>query len=221
MLCCDGTCYDPQTQGCCDGKTVYNKSTKKCCWEGTGHTCPKSPVDMACCDGNCCDPNECETCDYINGGCEVCYGDTSKTCCNGTCEPKCGIVDGENCNGSDDELCNLTNCAVEPGHPCQSGPARKVYEGGTEKICSPRGCEGDCIDDRKDCYTVYKCIGSSSYEWMSTCSSMYCLPGANCWPKGYFSCESNVPIPTKCYGCEQGPEDVNESHDVDNDSCGG
>ena len=128
-------------------------------------------------------------------------------------------MDGEDCDKSSDELCNVTNCAQEPGHPCYSGPSRKVYAGGTEKICSPRGCEGDCIDDKKVCYRVYKCIGSSFYEWMSTCSSIYCLPGANCWPKGYFSCEDNVPIPTKCYLCEQGAEDVEAKHEVDNDSC--
>ena len=62
--------------------------------------------------------------------------------------------------------------------------------------------------------------GSSSYEFMSTCSSMHCVPPIGCIPKGFFSCEDAIPIPTKCYWCEQGLELEDERHDVDNDSCG-
>ena len=133
------------------------------------------------------------------------------------CLPKCEIVDGEDCDETDDLSCSAMSCAIEG---LCTRPTRKVYQGGTEKICSPRGCVGDCTDDVKVCYKVYECVPSEVPAYFSVCSSVYCWPGAGCWPKGYYSCEGVV-LPNRCYGCEQGEEQVSKRHYVHNDSCSG
>jgi len=103
--------------------TVYDKSAKKCCNEGTGHTCP---VGKACCDGDCCDPYLCESC--VDNDCKVCGGDIYKTCCYGDC---C-----DNFGGS----CTWEYPPVES--TCQSVP------NGTECLITIRGtiCEWELVE---------------------------------------------------------------------------
>ena len=71
--CCDGQCYDPQTQGCCDDLTIYDPNTKKCCNDGLGHTCEKSPVNKTCCYGDCCDTTKSQV-SYSTGLSDVASG---------------------------------------------------------------------------------------------------------------------------------------------------
>ena len=108
--CCEGDCYDSQTQGCCDG-TVYNLSTQKCC-DGldpcdTDYICD---IDETCCDGLCVDPTIDQCCDDIGGYNDGYSCPSDKICCNGNCcESYQCCIDGEcidpmcdNCHMIDD-----------------------------------------------------------------------------------------------------------------------
>lgn len=190
-------------QGCCGG-ICYDPDTKHCCgWAYDGHLCDS---DEACCGGTCCDP-------------------AIESCCDdGSCKPKCEIVDGEDCDKTSDPPCDETNCAIDVGHPCYSGPARRVYAGGCEKICNPRGCPGDwgdCTDDVKVCYTDYSCVGSSFYAIFSLCTNWSFTGIGAPINKFHYSCEFDVLwVLNKCYSCEQGEASEDDKHYVDNDSCG-
>ncbi len=64
--CCDGTCYDPFTEKCCNPPGDNN-----------GYKCDS---DQTCCDGDCCEPDECchnGTCvDKCDPAGETCEHDT-------------------------------------------------------------------------------------------------------------------------------------------------
>ncbi len=117
--CCDGTVYNLSTQGCCDNLTVYTKATEKCCSEGTGHTCQKSPVDKICCNGSCCTPPEC--CD--NGACvnaPICDNCQSVSDSQDECGHPAGAPTGSPCNST---VCikntiDTASCTYHSNNPC-------------------------------------------------------------------------------------------------------
>lgn len=78
---CNGICYNPDTQDCCDGTYIYNRSSQSCCngkvFNATspllvecGDTCYLPPVE-GCCDG-------------------TIYDKYNEDCCNGTTYNKNG-----------------------------------------------------------------------------------------------------------------------------------
>ena len=117
MSCCNGTCYDPETQQCCHGNVIEKDQT--CCEDG--HGCDEG---QTCCGSNCCDPASCETC--INGQCEVCGGNSEgcesfdqQHCVEGECE-QClykvsTYAELESCNKVDDPCDEPTPNGCGPG----------------------------------------------------------------------------------------------------------
>jgi hypothetical protein len=103
-----------------------------------------------------------------------------------------------------------------PGGQC-SRPVTKEYWGGTEKICDPEGCPGDCTHDTHWCYKEYDCIQSAGVSYWSVCSMFHVDSRTEqVVNKGFYSCE-DVPVPINCYGCER--EQDPEIYYVEYDSC--
>ena len=144
-----------------------------------------------------------------------CYGTTccpaGQKCCNGTCVDNCKIVNGESCSAAD-TFCS--GCAMIGAGGCLWQGNAKICFGGSEKICNPRGCEGDCHDDTKICYTEYPCIPEEVGMPMATCSIFY--PGMPPIPAPPH-CNIGTII-DNCYFCTG---DLNNplNHWVQNDSC--
>ena len=161
-----------------------------------------------CIDGSCaswCDPAYCDQ-RCIAGVCAHCNGDSDKVCCDGDCEPKCDIIDGESCEDPDppgeyEEYCQT--CVI--GDECLA--AEKIWTGVTEKICSPEGCPGDCVQDTTLCWELYDCVPDTEYAWFLMCG-MSQLGSIGC----------NIIAPTKCYGCKESDTPLDD-HYVDADSC--
>ena len=159
QLCCEGeeTCYDIETQDCCDELKIYDIATEKCCNEDTGHTCPKEKccvdgqcinngseceVDRICCDGSCCYEGDC----CVDG---VCIGngdecDSNSKCCNGECYD---LEDQRCCDGKEIYDPNTEKCCNEDtGHTCPKSPVDKECCDGA--CCDPSQCcnNGTCVD---------------------------------------------------------------------------
>ena len=180
-------CGGRPDEECCESMICYNTTTQKCCPGGGGRLCGS--------DQECCGTSEC------------CNNETEKCCPNGACATKCNVEDGENCSSLQTITCS--GCAFFDWENCHvHGPAtQKEYEGGVEKICSPRGCEGDCIEDQKLCNTEYPCIKPDGYILFRECS------GATS-PE----CMDMFPFPYRCYPCVKDTKNKDE-HFVQNDSC--
>lgn len=225
--CCNGHCYNEDTQGCCGGE-VYNKATQGCCGgqvydKTTKKCCYSTPVyyvtdiNYECCGWRGCDPAICESCVDVGlsmNVCEVCGGDTNQKCCDGVCTPKCKIVDGPtDCWGV--EL--GCSCASEVGE-CAPPSSRMVWSGFTEKICNPRGCVGDCHDDTDWCSRTYRCIKTALYTPCAICTNL--VEGSI--PPYYgliYHCYGVEPAQNKCYSCsEVGGALIGETR-IENDSC--
>jgi len=99
-----------------------------------------------------------------------------------------------------------TGCTV--GGSCNYLPDARVYKGGKEKKCNPRGCPGQCNDDTKICYTDYPCTKASAPWLFHVCTGMV-IP----------TCQSVAPVPMLCYPCIYDVANRVE-HWVDNDACG-
>ncbi len=226
QICCASGCCNPlQCQICVDGQCQYSCGmTQTCCG---GECC-----DGTCCNGTCCKGSECEDCNSVTGACEsrckpenceecndvthsceVCGGDPNQVCCDGTCKPKCKLVDGDDCSGPIPTFCS--GCSV-PDVGCSWNSLTVIYEGGKEKKCNPEGCEGDCYEDIKLCYTEYIC---TSFEWplpLAFCTGAYVDPGGGIGI-GPLHCES-TPVPSLCYICAEN-ENYPIRHWVLNESC--
>ena len=115
--CCEGDCYDSQTQGCCDG-TVYNLSTQKCC-DGldpcdTDYICD---IDETCCDGLCVDPTIDQCCDDIGGYNDGYSCPSDKICCNGNCcESYQCCIDDQCVDPICDNCHSISSTLYECGH---------------------------------------------------------------------------------------------------------
>jgi hypothetical protein len=163
------------------------------------------------------------TCSYNQKCCGdgSCCGKDLKCCGDGVCEPPCELVEGENCEAPlppypEPSDCSAMSCAI--GDICSRPGINIIWSGVTERTCNPVGCPGDCDEDITWCWKGYRCVRSGNYELFATCSDQHCVPLVGCNPKGFFSCESVAPIPTKCYICEQSSEGL-EVHYVKTDSC--
>jgi hypothetical protein len=77
--------------------------------------------------------------------------------------------------------------------------------GGIEKICDPRGCSGDCVDDTKVCYVKIKCKKGEGW------SSWYCGDGCQ------ITDEINPLV--WCYPCIEDTSVSREEVLVQNDYC--
>jgi len=161
--------------------------------------------------------DECESCDWTTG--YECVSDCTfgQKCCNDVCYDECDTITGEDCSGSGwDGVIVCDGCAMMNDTDCGwQGPARD-YEGGWEIKCSPRGCDGDCDDGTKLCYTEYTCIvidfGALFNECSATCGEYPIL--YPCDPH----CASTLPFPNRCYWCIN-DEENGDPHMVDNDTC--
>ncbi len=143
MSCCDGTCYDPFTEKCCNPPGDNN-----------GYKCDS---DQTCCDGDCCDPSQC----CVDGQCinngEECG--SGIVCCDGAC-CECDCIGGE-CvrwtletgliNAFDNCYCSGGNCGGE-GHTVQYHSCKRGTPGSPgSKECvyemnQPVGLDMDCVD---------------------------------------------------------------------------
>jgi len=243
--CCDGSCCDHrQCKGCnlstgeCESRCDEGE---KCCEPPpggfVGYCCPTDyvcsnadedipkfccPPGTNCCGYRsgtiiflrCCDPNLCESCSV--DGCVYQCDPNTEVCCDGTCKPKCQIVDGADCSTSQNTS-SCGGCALHDS--CSHLVNAKVYEGGKEQKCNPRGCPGDCNDDIKLCYTEYPCKKGDGYRSWATCVTLTSPPPPltpqPCWPP---CCEDMWPFPFECYPCVN--DELNKvEHKVDNDSC--
>ena len=199
-------CGSGLSAGCCN-------TSHKCvtCDGGKCKWCDNDPNKFCCDDQKCCDRDKCEEC--VDGDCKVCGGDPDMKCCDGGyCVPKCNIIDGESCNG-DLEL----GCSCAMGEECAPPSTRTVWSGATEKICSPRGCEGDCSDDTQWCSRMYQCEKTLDYTPCAICSNLVEGPGGIPYPGLIYNCYPLEPFQNRCYSCEQGV--VIDETTVDNDSC--
>jgi hypothetical protein len=117
------------------------------------------------------------------------------------------LVDGQNCSG--------------PGYGCLFGCAKgdtdcdwvhgKEYcDFGVEKICNPRGCEGDCLDGEIACYYDIPCVPRSLPVPLMECLEIEST--------GYWTCVSTYPEFHLCYYCTL-DEDNAELHTAQFDYC--
>jgi len=145
--------------------------------------------------------DECEKCDWTTG--YECFFECTydQECCNDECVDECQIVDGESCDGGTVGAC----FACELFGSCGGNVTR--YNGGKEKICSPRGCS--CIDDTKVCYTTRQCNPTGHFMPFADCGGVG--PG----PVG---CVEVLPVPSFCFYCFE-DDNSEEYHYVDDDSC--
>ena len=211
--CCNGICLEPGLVccggspcligHCCDNITCYDPLTKKCCNDGLGTYCD---FDRACCYGTCCPIGQ-ECCDGL-----TCYNPLTQKCCNdgmGTIKEKCQIIDGDSCSGLTLEFCS--GCALN-NKDCSWHSNTIVYEGGKEKICNPKGCDGDCNDDsQKLCYKEYPCR-PFGYIPLHVCTVLETDPPGLDLPH----CELGGLPSNKCYICTEGTP---LEHYVQNESC--
>ena len=169
--CCYGTCCN-SGEDCCDDLICYDTSTKKCCNQGTGHTCQKSPVNMTCCAGDCCNESccnssDCEHCD--SWACEPCLRKASNY----------------------EELEGCSKVVDDPDHtptPNGCGP-----EGGPSVPDNPTGCEdtsflgacnehdecyGTCGSNKSTCDDVFlgEVYGETCTGMLCICSESSCAP---------------------------------------------
>lgn len=238
QTCCNGSCCGGNCQSCVDNSCVVcngdpNKfcCNNSCCSIPNCQTCGTSGCESACdpdlcqtCDGkgsceSTCDPDLCKSCDG-HGNCITCNNDPNQKCCpaipgimQASCALPCQTEYGEDCSGTP-SFCG--GCALNGDCGWQGNS--KIYEGGDEKICNPRGCPSDCHDDTKVCYTEYPCIPMEAGAPLSHCTNMCVDPGGYTWPCPPH-CEV-VYLPFTCYICI-GDEEWGHytEHEVQNDSC--
>ena len=178
LACCNGSCYDYRTHGCCNGETVYNKATQKCCSGtngdfvcakdkqccGNGNCCDTANC-KSCVDGQCqsnCDPNMCQEC--IEGFCIPCEF-LGKVCCNGRCEQPCKITTNcTSCAKSQEEDYACPGCLVFPGGGGCLGHTYREYTGVVIYECE--GCRSDT--NSVPCYYERRCI-DKSFEAAALC----------------------------------------------------
>jgi hypothetical protein len=174
QICCNDSCC---SGNCCDDLTCYDSSTRKCCNEGTGHTCPN---DDTCCDGECC-----EVC-CSDSGYYCC--DSGESCCEGSCydSQTQGCCDGTVYNLSTQGCCDfLTIYNPSTDKCCYDGLGNTCPD---DKICCDGTCcesyqcciDGQCVDPMCDnCHTVrvtiYEC-GHSPFDPIGTpCAIDWCI----------------------------------------------
>ncbi len=137
-------------------------NTEKCCYDGLGNTCPKSPVDKTCCQEDCCNESCCNSSD-----CEHCE--------SGTCEPCLyKASDYEELQGCSkvvddpDHTPSPNGCGPEGwGHMVPDNPTGCEDTSFLEACNSHDECYGTCNSNRDGCDSSFLnamlevCMGSS------------------------------------------------------------
>jgi hypothetical protein len=93
---------------------------------------------------------------------------------------------------------------------CSWTKGAKIYKGGTEKICNPRGCPiTDCVDGEKVCYETMPCRPA---DWPIPLFHCENISGS-----GFYACQLSG---AACFWCvNDDSEEVKDKHMVQNDSC--
>ena len=167
---CNGVAYDPNTQGCCNGQTVYTLATQCCPIDSVlqkcGGKCPISsgglagggiPIPESCCNGSLYSyPQQCcndKTVFTPGSQCCLASGDVTNACGG-----QCPALGQECCNGQliyryVNTCCNGTIYPL--GWGCCNGVA---FQQGLGSCCvnnilvhSPAGCNGFCPKPGEGC----------------------------------------------------------------------
>lgn len=161
--CCGNTCCN-EGELCCNGLTCYDPDTEKCCNDEEGNTCD---LFETCCEGNCCNLSQC----CVDGQC-INEGDEcspGRECCNGNCcnnESCCDSSDCEHCDSGACEPClqkasdyeELEGCSNIVDDPDQTPTPNGCGPEGWGHMVpdNPTGCEdtsflGAC-NEHDNCY---------------------------------------------------------------------
>jgi len=177
--CCNGTVYDSRTQGCCDGKTLFERATHDCCQYGDGVV---SRIGIEeCCDSTKAPVKKGDCPEFCPGGTtpkksgELCCGPNPYNrsagfdCCN-----------GEIFNENQNQCCRDANNhqVIMPG-PASPGSCPEYCAGTSEVQQSGKEC---CYD------------GQNNYTGQQASCPEYCRnpkavnqgdPGACRFPPGW------------------------------------